>query len=242
MVKSLRKTRKARSLKKSVLTIPQLRKSFDHMDKVVEGLRKMSKHSFSDAVVKYREEWSKTFKRDLSPADAAAYLKFRFGLKSNKTRRSKLRGGAILAGAPLDYQLRPGASGVYGNFPSYQQEGLDRYYGSAISADCGKPNGFPTDGSGASQAGGGWADGLFRPIMTSNPAGLAYQTQMVDIKGTTPFPTADPVGQPPYRPMSASYITGANLNSHIRSYGTDMYRTSATTPTTGVVVTAGTPM
>lgn len=226
MVKSLHKTRKSRSLKnskKSILTIPQLRKSFDHMDKVVEGLRKTSKHSFSDAVTKYRDEWSKTFKRDLSPADASAYLKFRFGLKSNTTRRSKVRGGAILAGAPLEYQLRPGVSGVYGNFPSYQQEGLDRYYGSAISADCGKSN-----GSDASQAGGGWTDGLFRPIGASSPPGLAYQTQMVDIKGTTPYPSSDPVGQPPYRSSTGNYITGANLNSHIRSFGTDIYKTAAT--------------
>ena len=85
------------------MSIPQLRKAFDHMDRVVENLRKTAKHSFSDAVVIYREEWRKTFKRDLSPADAAAYLKFRFGMKSSKTRRSRTRGGAMagpLGGAP----------------------------------------------------------------------------------------------------------------------------------------------
>ena len=116
MVKGQRKTRKLNTKsKKSVLTIPQLRKAFDHMDSVVEGLQKTAKHSFSDAVSKYREEWRKTFKRDLSPADAAAYLKFRYGMKSGKTRRANTRGGAIMgtSGAPLDYQLRAGVSGVY---------------------------------------------------------------------------------------------------------------------------------
>lgn len=235
MVKSQSKTRKSRSstqkVKSSVLTIPQLRKAFDHMDTVVESLRKTAKHSFSDAVVIYREEWRKTFKRDISPADATAYLKFRFGMKSSKTRRSRMRGGmSALAGAPLDYQMRPGSSGVYGNFPTYQQEGLDRYYGSALTADCGKANGFPTDGSGASQSGGDWRSSafstLFRPFASAVPPPVAYSS-MMENKGVTPFPTADPTGQPPYRTQPTSYITTANVNSHMRNYSTDMYKTAA---------------
>jgi hypothetical protein len=228
MVKSQKRTRKVRSgSKSSIMSIPQLRKAFDHMDKVVEGLRKTAKHSFSDAVVIYREEWRKTFKRDLSPADAAAYLKFRFGMKSSKTRRSRTRGGAApLAGATLDYQMRPGSTGAYGNFPTYQQQGLDRYYASSLSADCGKANGFPTDGSGASQAGGAAWDALFRPLAVSAPPTMPYQT-MMETKGQT-FPSPDPVGQPPYRTAPNSYITTANLNSHIRNFGSDMFKTAAT--------------
>ena len=212
------------------MSIPQLRKAFDHMDRVVENLRKTAKHSFSDAVVIYREEWRKTFKRDLSPADAAAYLKFRFGMKSSKTRRSRTRGGAMagpLGGAPLDYQMRAGSTGAYGNFPTYQQQGLDRYYASSLSADCGKANGFPTDGSGASQAGGAGWDALFRPLYSSAPPSMPYQT-MMEAKGQT-FPSPDPVGQPPYRTAPNSYITTANLNSHIRNFGSDMFKTAATT-------------
>ena len=236
MVKSQSKTRKLRSGSKSnrsILTIPQLRKAFDHMDKVVEGLRKKAKHSFSDAVVIYREEWRKTFKRDLSPADAAAYLKFRFGMKSSGTRRSKTRGGgllgaAALGGAPLDYQLRAGVNGAYGNFPTYQQQGLDRYYASAITSDCGKPNGFPQDGSGAAQAGGSALDALFRPIVSNPAPGVPYQN-MMQFKGQT-FPSPDPVGQPPYRTAPNSYITTANLSTHIRNFGADMFKTAGTAP------------
>jgi len=236
MVKSQSKTRKLRSGSKSnhsILTIPQLRKAFDHMDKVVEGLRKKAKHSFSDAVVIYREEWRKTFKRDLSPADAAAYLKFRFGMKSSGTRRSKTRGGGLvggapLGGAPLDYQLRAGVNGAYGNFPTYQQQGLDRYYASAITSDCGKPNGFPQDGSGASQEGGGALDALFRPIVSNPAPGVPYQN-MMQFKGQT-FPSPDPVGQPPYRTAPNSYITTANLSTHIRNFGADMFKTAGTAP------------
>jgi len=228
MPKGTRKAKKVtRSVNKHILTIPQLRKAFEHMDKVVEGLRKNAKHSFSDAVVSYREEWRKTFKRDLPPADAAAYLKFRYGLKAGKTRRSKTRGGAMsgpLAGAPLDYQLRAGVAGTYGNFPSYQSQGLDRYYSSAINEDCGKPSGFPTDGSQA-QAGGGFLDAMFRPLAPTAPPGPVYAAMMTDPgKGTPPYPPADSTGLPQTRNMPiASVKTGFGVVP-LRDYGTDIYR------------------
>ena len=224
MVKG-QKTRKTRQSKKtrgkaSILTIPQLRAAFDHMDKVVESVRKVSKHSFSDAVVIYREEWRKVFKRDLSPADASAYLKFRFGIKSGMTRRSKTRGGASpLSGASLDYSLRPGVSGTYGKFPTYQTEGLDRQYHSGISEDCGKPNSFPTDGSMAQQ--GGAFEGI-RPLGADVPPGMLYKGQM-SLMGAAPYPSADAVGPASTVSNPANYITTANLSSHVRSYGSDVY-------------------
>jgi len=242
MVKSQRKTRRANTrskAKKSVLTIPELRKAFAHMDKVVENLRKVAKHSFSDAVVVYREEWRKTFKRDLSPADAASYLKFRYGLKSSKTRRSKTRGGGMpLGGAPLDYQMRPGVSGAYGNFPTYQSQGLDRYYASAINSDCGKANGFPTDGSAASQAGGACPssgaslfpdlNGLFRPIIPTSPPSSAYVGMMTEPgKGTPAYRSPDPVGQPPVRILTTSYVDPIFAGAHLRSFPADIYKTAA---------------
>ena len=231
MGKGTRKMKKTSKLpKKHVLTIPQLRKAFDHMDKVVEHLRKIAKHSFSDAVVSYREEWRKTFKRDLPPADAAAYLKFRYGLKSGKTRRAKTRGGAMAgsSGAPLDYQLRAGVSGAYGNFPSYQSQGLDRYYGSAITADCGKPNGFPTDGSQASQAGGGMFDGLLRPFITPTiPANMTQVAMMTDPgKGTTVYPSSDPVGTASFRTLPAIFTNPTFANQATRAYTSDIYATT----------------
>ena len=238
MVKSQKQSRKTRKLGKKptkhILTIPQLRKAFDHMDKVVESLRKTAKHSFSDAVVAYREEWRKTFKRDLPPADAASYLKFRYGLKTAMTRRSKTRGGAMaaMAGAPLDYQLRAGVSGVYGNFPTYQTQGLDRYYSSGINADCGKVNGFPTDGSAASQAGGGFLDGLFRPLMPPSApiqSNTVYAGMMTDPgKGTAPYPSPDSVGTAAFRPNPVTYIDPAFSGAHTRSYNqSDIYQTVA---------------
>ena len=210
MAKGQQKTRKA----KKVLTIPQLRKAFNHMDKVVEDLRSVAKRSFSDAVAKYREEWRRTFKHDLSPADASSYLKFRYGMKNAKTRRTRMRGGAVsgaIAGAPLDYSLRPGVTGVYGNFPTQQLAGLDRYYAPAIASDCGKASGFPTDGSAASQAGGSLFDPLFRPLTSSNPPSMGYASMMTDPgKGLPLYASADPTGPGPIR---STTIMGLNPGS-----------------------------
>ena len=221
------KTRKTRKVRASILTIPELRKAFDHMDKVVESLRKVSKQSFSDAVIMYREEWRKTFKRDISPADASAYLKFRFNTKGAKTRRTKMRGGSLglggtplggtpLGGAPLGYSMAPGVQGVYGNFPTYQTQGLDRYYASAINSDCGTPNKFPTDGSAAQQGG-------LRFFESTNPATTAYKTEMTHM-GVPAFPTSDPVGSPAFQTMPASYITDANLGTALRMHPVDVSR------------------
>jgi hypothetical protein len=202
--------------------LKKLRSAFDHMEKVVNKLKPKAKHSFQDAVSEYRSEWQKVFKRDIPPAEAASYLKFRFGLKGTAamTRRGrKMHGGALpISGAPLDYTTRAGVNGVYGNFPSYQQEGLDRYYNSALSADCNKSNGFPTDGSRASQTGGGMMDALFRPVEATAPINSLQQVQMVDIKGVKPFPSSDPVGTPPLRSTNTNYITNASMASWARSY------------------------
>ena len=210
--------------------LKKLRAAFDTMERFVEALRPKAKHSFSDAVSEYREEWHRVFKREISPADAAAYLKFRCGMKGKKamTRRQRMRGGSNhpIAGAPLDYSLKAGVDGPYGQFPSYQSEGLDRYYGSALTADCGKANGFPTDGSAASQKGGGIMDSLFRPIAAGSPMPMGY-VPMMEFKGVKPFPTADPVGPAPTRTAPNSYISNANTQPYTRSALTDIYRTKA---------------
>jgi hypothetical protein len=222
-------TRKVRSSTKKSrgahMGLKKLRGSFNHMEKFVEHLRPKAKHSFSDAVSAYKSEWHRVFKKEISPADASSYLKFRFGLKGKKgmTRRSHMRGGAApLGGAPLDYSLRAGVNGAYGQFPSYQQEGLDRYYGSALSADCGKPNGFPTDGSAASQKGGGLFDGI-RFFAASAPPGMG-QIASSDSRGSLPFPSSDPVGQPALRNPPTSYITQAPMSTWVRSNTTDIYK------------------
>jgi hypothetical protein len=231
-----RTTRKVRSSTKKSrapsMGLKKLRTAFDAMERFVEALRPKAKHSFSDAVSEYRAEWHRVFKREISPADAAAYLKFRFGMKGKKafTRRMRMRGGANhpIAGAPLEYSMRAGADGPYGQFPSYQSEGLDRYYGSAITADCGKANGFPTDGSAASQKGGKQKGGnilnsMFRPIAAASPSTMGY-IPMMEFKGVKPYPSTDPVGPAPIRSAPTSYISNADTQPWNRSVLGEIFR------------------
>ena len=129
-----------------------------------------------------------------------------------------MRGGNPLTGAPLEYSLRPGAQGVYGNFPTYQTQGLDRYYDSAIKADCGKPNGFSSDGSGAQQGGTRRnKKGGLRLFESGSPPGMAYKTEMTSM-GAPAFPTSGVDGMPAFRSMPAIYIPTDRINADIRSY------------------------
>ena len=117
-----------------------------------------------------------------------------------------------LAGAPLDYQVRPGVTGPYGQFPSHLESGLDRYYGSAIREDCGKPNGFSTDGSLAQKGGAG----LFRPLLNDAPPGAPY-IGMMEHKGVPSYPTSDPVGYPPFaQGQGTYYVSGRSANQLVR--------------------------
>lgn len=209
-------TRKKRStsMKNRGLGLKQLRGAFDYIEKVVAKLKDTSKHSFNSAIDTFKNEWEKTFKHAISPADAAAYLKFRFGLKGKKAMtRRKMKGGALpLGGAPLDYTTRPGLQeGVYGQFPTHQQAGLDRLYGSALSAGC--PPG---------QQKGGSMVGLFRPTMSTVPPSAMHTTVMAN-KGVYPYPSADPVSAGAVRSTATSYITNANASPWFRTAAGEIY-------------------
>jgi hypothetical protein len=207
-------------MKNRGLGLKHLRSAFDHIEKVVSKLKETSKHSFHGAIDSFKDEWEKTFKHAISPADAAAYLKFRFGLKGKAMTRRKMKGGAMvgpIAGAPLDYTTRPGEAsgvqgGVYGQFPTYNDGGLNRLYGSALSAGC--PPG--------TQKGGGMFDGLFRPTQSTVPVSGLHSAVM-EFKGVHRFPTSDPVGAGAIRTAPNSYITNANTSSWARSSAGEIY-------------------
>ena len=214
-------TRKKRStsMKNRGLGLKQLRGAFDHIEKVVAKLKDTSKHSFNGAIDTFKNEWEKTFKHAISPADAAAYLKFRFGLKGKKAMtRRKMKGGALpLGGAPLDYTTRPGLQeGVYGQFPTHQQAGLDRLYGSALSAGC--PPGQQKGGSMV----GSMFNGLFRPTMSTVPPSAMHTAVMAN-KGVHPYPSADPVSAGALRTAPTSYITNANNAPWSRTVAGEIY-------------------
>jgi hypothetical protein len=113
-----------------VQTIPELRRAFEHIEQVGRELCGMSK-----AVPAFREEWKRTFYREISKQAAEAYMKhikddLKKDLKKRKTRR--LRGGAALVGAPLDYTTRPGLYITPGGINEQSYAQVPRYVDSGF--------------------------------------------------------------------------------------------------------------
>lgn len=121
-----KKQSKTRKMKKGIMTIPQLRKAFDHIEEFSIALLHQTKDS-SERRKAFQKEWLKVFHTEVNDKSADAYLQFeeKKGKKSGKTKKQK--GGAALSGAPLDYSTRPGLEGLYGTFPAYVSSGLAFY-------------------------------------------------------------------------------------------------------------------
>jgi len=136
-----RKTRKHTKGKKAsgIASIPELRRSFEHMEDFVD--RKMKAKEPKEKCIKdLRKEWYHVFGKELNKASAEAFIQGR----SAPSRRRTIRGGAALAGAPLDYITRPGmylapesipnangslplsggAPSTFGSFVQYVQKGF----------------------------------------------------------------------------------------------------------------------
>jgi len=111
----VRKTRKHGSHKKSkgIYSIPELRRSFEHIESYVN--EKIAKKESKEKLVKdLRKEWSKVFFKDLDKKSAESFVSDRL---SKKHTRRTLKGGAALAGAPLDYTTRQGIYLAPGQIP-----------------------------------------------------------------------------------------------------------------------------
>ena len=133
---------KTRKQKSKTLTIPELRKSFDHIDAWVDRHIRGHKAGVKGLVPAFQSEWKKTFHREVNAKAAEAYLSLKH--KSGPRKTKKQRGGAAtLEGAPLDYMTRQGVYGVYGNFPQYVSSGLTFYNQinqDSLTAGCGTEN------------------------------------------------------------------------------------------------------
>ena len=118
---------KTRKQKKGVMTIPQWRKSFEHMETFTARLLASAKDKTSQRKA-FQKEWQRVFHRAVDDRAADAYLSFEAKKHSKgKSKTKKQRGGQTLEGAPLDYSTRPGIYGVYGEFPAYVTSGFDIY-------------------------------------------------------------------------------------------------------------------
>lgn len=166
-----KKQNKTRKLKKGLMTIPQLRKAFDHIERYTTSLLQSTKDA-TERRKAFQKEWKKVFHREVDDKSADAYLQFeekKVGKKGTRKQKggstvtTDQRGGSAspLAGAPLDYSTRPGIDGIYGVFPAYVSSGLSFYNDinlEAPLAGCGTENTTPkvpiSIGSNAVQKGG----------------------------------------------------------------------------------------
>lgn len=200
----VQKTRKVKAL-----SIPQLRKSFDHIDAWVEAHVKKGK--VKDLIPAFQKEWKKTFHKNVDAKAAEAYLSIKAHAAprmSRKHKGTKQHGGTQeLSGAPLDYMTRQGVYGVYGAFPEYVSSGL-RFYNDinldSLTAQCGKENitpNIPADmGSNAFQKGGRKTRSNRRGFKkTRKQLGGTMKEMLTTLSATTdtmlsrPYPGTSPV-------------------------------------------------
>ena len=125
-----RQSKKQGRSKKHVMTIPQLRKAFEHVETFIELHHKKSK---PDLVRAFKEEWKKTFKKEIDIKEAEAYVEHALEeIRHKKPHERKHSGGAMaLAGAPILQDTRPGLyispgvnQGSYAQVPAYVDSGF----------------------------------------------------------------------------------------------------------------------
>lgn len=116
MVSKTRKTSK--NVSKDILTVPDLRRSFERIDRFVES--KVLRLSEKEGVQAFRKEWKKVFGQ-IGEQAAKDYLQF---MRANKGQKQKQKGGAVtvLSPAPVGYDLRGGEPNV--SVPPYVAGGM----------------------------------------------------------------------------------------------------------------------
>lgn len=134
-----RKTRK-RLAKSRSASIPALKQSFDSLNQAVNDILR-SGGSSKQQVKKFQTVWRRIFGRPVDTLAAEAYLK----VKSRGHSR-KQRGGSVLQGAPVDFQVRPGIDGSHGSFNPYISSGFS--FGNSVNQpgmfqSCGTENTTP---------------------------------------------------------------------------------------------------
>ena len=112
------RSHKNRTAKTRSLSIPELRKSFHQVEGFLSKNIQSGKVGSNELVSKFRKEWRKHFRRDLSAPAARSYI-------NHMRQKMATRGGANnQIGAPLDFTTRPGVYGTHGNYLEYVNKGF----------------------------------------------------------------------------------------------------------------------
>lgn len=188
-------------------SIPELKRSFDALESEVGRI--LRNPNEAQRIRQFQEAWRRIFGRPVEPIAASAYLQVKSRDKGRGKSRKAQKGGmgGAIAGAPLDFQTRPGVDGVHGSFPPYITQGFGFYNTvnqEGMVKDCGivdiTPK-VPADlGSNEFQKGGGMLTDavsavLSRPMVSSSPSGFMDEMQAA-WKGRDPSPSPAPEENP----------------------------------------------
>jgi hypothetical protein len=188
------KTRKSHKKQAKVLSIPELRKSLEHIDSYSQKL--LATKPVKTAAGLLASEWKRLFGKALSLKEAEAYLKKKG--KYGKTR--KHRGGAMLTGAPLDHITRAGdyVQAPNATYPPLIAKGFwTPEPGILHDAAPQKTDPYSTTGSNQVMRGGGILSNIgaplvaasFRPFVGQNPETSGHEL-MASFKGLPTGPGA----------------------------------------------------
>ncbi len=149
------KTRKTKG-KKGVLSIPALRRAFEHMDAHAKKLAasvKAKKTTKAAAAAAYSKEWKRTMGRTLPAKSAEATISQAMHMSGGSASASQRGGMAPVswstgAGSPTNTPGLPGelsAAGgsAYGAYPGYVVKGFDNIMWESPAANCSKQDSFP---------------------------------------------------------------------------------------------------
>jgi len=175
-----------------IMTIPQLRKAFEHVETFVE-LHHKKPHK--ELVSLFQEEWKLTFKKEIDAKEAEAYVDHALSEIQHKNPKDRKHSGGAMAltGAPLLSETRPGLyispgvnEGSYAQVPAYVDKGFwnpeqgrsydpvpgQTHYPSATPYGLGtnRVSGGSKKNTRKKQKGGGFLDQFFmRPVFSYDP-------------------------------------------------------------------------
>lgn len=119
----VRKTRKHKKSEKGIYSIPELRRSFEHIEAYLND--KIQKKESKEKMIRdVRKEWQEVFMKPLDHASAEALIEDRMKLAPSRRKTRRHHGGAFaITGAPVDSTTRPGLYLAPGGLPD-QNGGL----------------------------------------------------------------------------------------------------------------------
>lgn len=143
------KTRKSKG-KKGVLSIPALRRAFEHMDahakKLVASI-KAKKTTKAAAATAYAKEWKRTMGRSLPTKAAEATITQAMAMTGQRGGMAPVS-WSTGAGSPTNTPTLPGelsaaGTSAYGAYPGYVMKGFDNIMWESPAANCSKQDSFP---------------------------------------------------------------------------------------------------